>query len=279
MTGSAPRFDKPAASTMIALACLVLVTLVCLFGMIWSPYAPDAIDLAHRLSPPSAAHWFGSDELGRDLLTRIAHGAPLSVASSVATVAACALLGVLIGGTSALAPRWIDTLIMRAVDVMLSIPALVLAMALAAALGPGLVNALIAIVVARAPAYIRLARNQTLTLRREAFVEAAVANGASGSYVLARHIAPNIFPVMLIQAVSDIGGVILATAALGFVGLGAQPPSPEWGALAASGRLFFLDCWWYAAFPGLAIVLTTLGFNLLGDTVRDELDPRRGARP
>ncbi|MBU6373678.1 MAG: ABC transporter permease subunit [Alphaproteobacteria bacterium] len=279
MTHSLTLARPLSASTMIAAACLLLVTLACLFGLVWSPFAPDAIDLSQRLSPPTARHWFGTDELGRDLLARIAHGAPLTVAASVATVSACAGLGVFIGGASALAPRWVDASLMRACDIMLSIPALVLAMALAAALGPGLVNALVAVIAARAPAYVRLARNQTLALRREAFVEASVSNGASGLYVLRHHIAPNILPVMLIQAVSDIGGVILATAALGFVGLGAQPPSPEWGALAASGRLFFLDCWWYAVFPGFAVVLTTLGFNLLGDAVRDGLDPRRAARP
>jgi peptide/nickel transport system permease protein len=193
-------------------------------------------------------------------------------------VASTALLGGVIGGISAMAPGWLDAVIMRSMDILLSVPALVLAMALAAALGPGLLNAMVALIVARLPAFVRLARNQSLLLRRQGYVEFAQLNGAGPGYTLRRHIAPNVAPPIIVQAASDISGVMLAAAALGFIGLGAQPPTPEWGALAASGRLYFLDAWWYAVFPAAAMLAATAGFTLLGDAARDFFDPRHAQR-
>jgi peptide/nickel transport system permease protein len=268
------RHDHSIAG-LLGLALIAIVVLIGVIGPVLSPYSPDAIDLPHRLSPPGALHWFGTDELGRDLFSRIAHGAPLSLFAAVSVVGSCVLIGGAIGATGAVTPAWFDGVLMRGMDVLLSIPALVFAMALAAALGPGLINALIALLVTRLPAYVRLARNQAIVLRRQGYVEAARLYAGSNVYLLSRHILPNILPIMVVQGMSDVGGVILASAALGFIGLGAQPPTPEWGALVASGRLFFLDCWWYAAFPGLAILFATTGFNLIGDAVRDRMDPRR----
>ena len=265
-------------SARLGLALCGTIGLLALFGPSVIPYSPDAIDLSQRLLAPHPAHPFGTDELGRDLMARVAAGAGYSISAALGVVTCSVVLGCLIGASSALAGRWIDVAVMRLMDILLAVPALVLAMALAAALGPGLLNAMIALVVARIPAYVRLARNQALTLRRQGFVEAAGLYGAGPGYIVARHLAPNLAPVLIVQGLTDVGGVILASAALGFIGLGAQPPTPEWGVLASSGRLFFLECWWYAVFPGLAILCATMGFNLVGDWARDRMDPRLTAR-
>lgn len=263
------------STTMLAAVVLVVMLLgVGVLGPALIGYEPDAIALAERLQAPSAAHWLGTDELGRDLFSRIAHGTILSVGSAIVVAFVTAVLGMVIGGLAGLLGGWIDTLFMRVMDILLSLPALLLAIALAAALGPGLVNALIALVVVRVPVYARLARNQALALRRRAFVEASVVLGAGRLHVLRAHLVPNMLPVIVVQAFADVAGLILATAALGFIGLGAQPPTPEWGALVASSRYFIADAWWYALFPGLAIFLTAMAFNLIGDALRDWLDPR-----
>ncbi|HEY0300078.1 MAG TPA: ABC transporter permease subunit [Rhizomicrobium sp.] len=263
----------PTLATSLGAACAVVVLLLTVAGPFAGPFDPDAIDLAGRLQAPDATHWFGTDELGRDLFARIAAGGRYSLLTAVAVVLVSCAGGTLLGAACAVVPRWLDAAAMRAVDIFLSIPALVLAMALAAALGPGLQNAMIALTVARLPALVRLARNQALSLRRRGFVEAAQLYGAGRFHQLRHHILPNIAPVMIVQGVSDVSGIVLAGAALGFLGLGAQPPTPEWGALVASGRLYFLSCWWTAAFPGAAIAMTAIAFNLLGDGAREALDP------
>lgn len=276
-TASGARMRRALRSPTTASAAIVLVFIVFGVGALGpalAGYEPDAIDLAARLQPPSTAHWLGTDELGRDLFSRIAHGTVLSVGSAIVVALTTAALGMVIGGLAGLLGGWIDTSLMRAMDVLLSLPALLLAIALAAALGPGLVNALIALVVVRVPVYARLARNQALALRRRAFVEASIVLGAGKLHLLVSHLVPNMLPVIVVQAFADVAGLILATAALGFIGLGAQPPTPEWGALVASSRYFIADAWWYALFPGLAIFLTAMAFNLIGDALRDWLDPR-----
>lgn len=245
-----------------------------LLGPLAAVHQPDAIDLARRLQAPSAAHWFGTDELGRDLFSRIAYGARISLAVAIATVSTTMTIATFIGVMAALSGKWLHGLVMRLTDVALSIPALVLAIALSAALGPSLINALIALVIVRLPVFIRLARAQALALRERSFVEAAEMVGAGRFYIFRHHILPNISGVMLVQGLMDMAAVILATAALGFLGLGAQPPTPEWGALVASGRHYVLDAWWYAVFPGAALLLSAVAFNLSGDAVRDLLDPR-----
>lgn len=270
------RLHSP--SVIISATLLVGMLALVVLGPLIAAHGPNDIDLARRLLPPSASHWFGTDELGRDLFARIAYGGRLTLLSALAVVASVVAIGLLIGGLSVLAPPWVDTAVMRGVDILLSTPGLVLAMALAAALGPGLINAMLALMIARAPAFVRLARNQALIIRRMGYVEIARLNGAGDAHVLLFHLAPNVAPALIVQGASDVSGVILAAAALGFIGLGAQPPTPEWGALVASGRLFFLDCWWYALFPGLAIGLSSIGFTLLGDAARDWIDPRSQGR-
>jgi peptide/nickel transport system permease protein len=187
-------------------------------------------------------------------------------------------IGVLIGCLSGVLGGRIDTGIMRLMDVVMALPALVLAMALAAALGPSLFNSMLAVAVVRIPAYVRLARGQTLSLREQVYVKASRTYGASPFYILRWHILPNAMSPIIVQATLDLGGVVLIAAALSFIGLGAQPPTAEWGALVSSGRSFMLDQWWYATFPGLAILITAMGCNLLGDGIRDMLDPRLRTR-
>ncbi len=272
-TAAPARRGARTVASAIGAGLTVAVLLLALIGPFVTPYQPASIDLPERLLAPSPAHWLGTDELGRDLFSRIANGGRYSLLVALSVVGSVSVLGSLIGGLSAIGPRWADAVVMRACDIVLSVPALVLAMALAAALGPGLENAMIALVVARIPAFVRLARNQALVVRHQAYMEAAELMGAGPAHNMVHHVLPNIGPVMLVQGVGDVSGVILASAALGFIGLGAQPPTPEWGALVASGRLYFLDSWWYGLFPGLAIAATAIGFNLLADVARDLLDP------
>lgn len=270
---AALRADRAGA---VGFAIVALLLLFALIGPSLTIYAPDAIALRDRLQPPGWQHWMGTDELGRDLFSRIANGARPSLLAAIMIVTATILLGTLIGGLAGIVGGWAEAVVMRLVDVMLAVPPLVLAMALAAALGPSLTNALLALLVVRLPFFVRLARGQTIGLMTRGYVEAAVLAGAGKFYLLRHHIAPNLAGIMLIQGLSDIAGVILAAAALGFIGLGAQPPSPEWGALVATGRSFALDAWWYGVFPGAALLLAAIGFNLLGDWARDLLDPRTG---
>lgn len=270
---------KDAASQLgpAGVAGCVLVAFVLalsLIGPFLTGHDPNAVELANRLRPPSGNHWLGTDELGRDLFARIAHGGARTLLAALGVVSCVAVAGVLIGGAAALSGKFVETAVMRAADILLSIPGLVLAMALAAALGPGLVNAMIALGVSRLPLFVRLARNQATVLRRAPYVEFARLSGARPRHVLAHHIAPNAAPPLLVQAVSDVSGAILAVSALGFIGLGSQPPSPEWGALVASGRLYVLDAWWLGVAPGLAIALAAVGFTLVGDALRDAFDPR-----
>jgi len=256
-------------------AFLVLaMVLIALFAPIIAPTDPLAIDIRNRLLPPGAEHWFGTDEVGRDIFSRVVHGTRLSLGVSFGVVLAAGVMGTMIGCFAALQKGWIESVIMRLVDIMLSIPGLVLAMALSIALGPSLENALIALVVVLVPSYVRLARGQARVVSGQAYVEAASLFGLSRWYILRRHVIPNSVQPMVIQASIDLGNVILVAAALSFLGLGAQPPIPEWGAMVGSGRKYLLDHWWYVTFPGCAIVLAAVGFNLLGDGIRDLLDPK-----
>jgi peptide/nickel transport system permease protein len=264
--------------TLVGLGIFAIVLFAIVFAPVIAPYPPDAVDLAHRLMPPGAAHWFGTDEVGRDVLSRVIFGARNSCGAGFGIVALAAVGGLVIGCFAGLAGGLVDNLVMRLMDVMLALPTLVLALALAAALGPSLVNALLAVAVVRLPAYVRFARAQTLTLRHRNYVKVARTFGAGTAHVLRWHILPNALSPILVQATLDLGGTILIAAALSFIGLGAQPPTAEWGAMISTGRNFLLDQWWYATFPGLAILVTALGCNLLGDGLRDLLDPRLGPR-
>lgn len=239
---------------------------------------PTAINLRARLAPPSWAHPFGTDEVGRDIFTRVMHGGRVSIGVALFVVAVSASVGTVIGGLSGILGGKIDTVIMRVMDVVLAVPSLVLTMALAAALGPSLVNAMIAIAVVRIPTYVRLSRGQTLVVREAGYVMAARVFGARPLQILRLHVVPNIQSPVVVQATLDIGAVILMVAGLSFIGLGAQPPAAEWGAMVSAGRSFILDQWWYSAFPGGAILFTSIAFNLLGDGIRDLTDPRQKGR-
>lgn len=268
--------QSPLTLTGGAIMLLMLVMMV--FSPWLVPQDPNAIDLASRLQPPTAAHWFGTDEVGRDLFSRVLIGSQQSVAAGLAVVFVAGISGSLLGCLSGVLGSRGDALIMRLMDIMLSIPSLVLTMALAAALGPSLFNAMLAIAIVRIPFYVRLARGQTLIVRQHTFVEAASTFGASRWHLISWHILRNALPPLVVQASLDIGSAILMAATLGFIGLGAQQPTAEWGAMVANGRNYVLDQWWYCTFPGVAILLTAVGFNLFGDGIQDLLDPKSGGR-
>jgi len=257
---------------------LILITLMCLaaaLAPLLAAHDPDAIDLGSRLLPPSALHLFGTDEVGRDLFSRVVYGGRQSIGVGIFVAFVASVIGSIIGCFSGIIGRMVDTLIMRLMDIVLSVPSLVLTMALAAALGPSLFNAMIAITVVRIPYYVRLARGQTLSIREMAYVRAAETFGAGKPHIVRWHVLRNALPPVIVQMTLDIGNAILMAAALGFIGLGAQQPTAEWGAMIASGRNYLLDQWWYSTFPGVAILITAIGFNLVGDGVRDMLDPKQ----
>jgi peptide/nickel transport system permease protein len=260
--------------TVAGCAIVVTVFAAMILAPAVAPYDPNRLNLAVRLAAPSWQHVFGTDEVGRDLLSRIIWGSRSSVIAGLLTVAISMTVGTTVGATAGLASGWIDTVIMRIMDVMLAFPSFILAMALAAALGPSLVNAIVPIAIVRTPFYVRLARAQALGLRERAYVRAAETFGSSRRHILWRHILPNSMAPIVVQATLDIGLAILTVSALSFIGLGAQQPTAEWGAMVANGRAYFLDQWWYPTFPGLAILVTAVGFNLVGDGLREVLDPR-----
>jgi len=261
--------------TMAGLAITLLVLLCMAFAPWLATHDPNALNLAQRLAEPSAAHWFGTDEVGRDLFSRVLYGSQQSVGVGLFVAFASCLIGGLLGCMSGVIGGRFDGLMMRLMDIMLSVPSLVLIMALAAALGPSLFNAMLAITLVRIPFYVRLARGQALSIRQMGYVKAAQTFGAGRWHIVLWHVARNAMPPLLVQLSLDIGSAILMASALGFIGLGAQQPTAEWGAMVATGRNYILDQWWYSTFPGLAILITATGFNLLGDGVRDLLDPRQ----
>jgi len=251
-----------------------LLVFMAVFAPLIAPYSPTKMSLRDRLSPPSASHLFGTDDAGRDILSRVIYGSRITLRICLVVVGLTLGIGTLLGVLSGYIGGWIDEMIMRLTDVFLAFPALILAMAIAAALGPSLENAIIAMVVIWWPRYARVARGQVLAIREIDYVTSARALGASSSRIMLYHILPNCTSPIVVQATLDLGEVVLTAATLSFIGFGAQPPVPEWGAMISVGRNFIRDYWWYPTFPGLAILLTVMGFNLLGDAVRDVLDPR-----
>ncbi len=248
--------------------------LVALIAAVWTPYPPDAPTLAQRLGSPTWAHPFGTDDVGRDIMTRLAYGARYSLLMGIVAVSLSAAIGVptgLIAGYKG--GRW-DIVAMRVVDVLMTLPSIVLAVAIVSVLGPGIASVILAVAVASIPAFARLARATTLTLRDQDFVAAARVVGASDRRILARHVFPNSLPPLIVQASIGVGSTILIASALGFLGLGVQPPTPEWGSMLSRGRSYISSSPHLVLFPGLAIALLVLGFNLLGDGLRDALDPR-----
>lgn len=260
---------------LLGLLLIILMCLAAILAPLLTAHDPNAIDLGSRLLPPSAAHFFGTDEVGRDLFSRVLYGARQSIGVGIFVAFVASAIGSVIGCFSGVIGRTVDTIIMRTMDIVLSVPSLVLTMALAAALGPSLFNAMIAITIVRIPYYVRLARGQTQSIREMAYVQAAKTFGAGRRHIVRWHVLRNALPPVIVQMTLDIGNAILMAAALGFIGLGAQQPTAEWGAMIASGRNFLLDQWWYSTFPGVAILITAIGFNLVGDGVRDMLDPKQ----
>jgi peptide/nickel transport system permease protein len=261
-------------SAWIGITIVSLLAAVALAGPAAAPYDPFHISAPEKLRPPSPVHPFGTDDLGRDLLSRVLTGARISLAVAVVVLVLAMVVGVGLGLIAGYWGGWMDEVLMRTTDVFLAFPRLVLAIAIAATLGPGLSNSVIAIALSWWPWYTRLVRGQLLSLREQEYVLAAVSLGAGRPRILLQHLLPNVGTTVVIQASIDIGFAILATASLSFIGLGAQPPTPEWGAIIAQARSYMVDAWWYPTFPGLAIFLAVLGFNLLGNAVRDAFDPR-----
>ncbi|MEP7239616.1 MAG: nickel transporter permease [Devosia sp.] len=261
-------------TAVVGLVIVALLLLAAIFAPWLSVYSPIVQDLPNRLAPPSAAHWFGTDELGRDILSRTLYGARVTLTIVALVSIVVAPIGLIVGTIAGYTGGWIDTLLMRITDVFLAFPRLVLALAFAAALGPGIENAVIAISLTAWPPYARIARSETLAIARSDFIQAAVLQGASTWRILFRHIVPLCLSSVIVRLTLDMAGIILTAAGLGFLGLGAQPPTAEWGAMVSSGRDVILDQWWVATIPGLAIFVVSLGFNLLGDGLRDVFDPK-----
>ncbi len=267
------RYGMPALGGMIVLAWLVLA----LAAPLVAPYAPDAVDVTVRLQPPSAVHWLGTDELGRDVLSRLIYGARVSMLTGVVVVAVGGLVGTLVGGIAAYAGGWVESVLMRFTDLVLCFPPIILALAIAAALGIGTTNTIIAMLVVWWPKFARLARSLVLQQRAREYVEAAIIAGYSPARILGRHIIPNAVGPLVVLLTLDVGNAIITFAGLSFLGLGVVPPTAEWGAMVAEGRQL-VQQWWVAAFPGFAILSIVLGFNFFGDGVRDWLDPKAGIR-
>lgn len=261
---------------VFGMVILALMVLSAVFAPWLAPFDPNAQDITQRLLPPGAAHWLGTDQLGRDLLSRVIYGTQptLLIVSLVAVLSAPA--GLLLGMCAGYFGGWIEAVLMRITDIFMAFPRLVLALALVAVLGPGIVNAVIAIAITAWPPYARIARTETRTVKGSDFIQAARVQGLPTSRILFGHLLPICLPSTVIRVTLDMAGIILTAAGLGFLGLGAQPPMSEWGAMISTGRQYIFDQWWVAAVPGVAILLGSLAFNLVGDGLRDVLDPKNG---
>ena len=263
--------------SLLALIILVLLALIAILAPYIAPYPEDFADAAHMsesLLPPSAQHWMGTDELGRDIFSRVLYGTRVSLRAALCAVGLSLMIGIPLGAIAGSFGGWVDNVIMRITDVFLSFPPLLLAIAMVALMGSSLNNAVLAISLSWWPWYTRLVRGQAISVKERKFVQAAETIGTSRMKIIFKHIIPNCISPVIVQASMDIGGVILTVASLSFLGLGAQLPTPEWGLMISTGRRFFPDSWWYCIFPGLAIFITVLCFNLLGDAIREILDPK-----
>ena len=261
---------------MIGLLLILALLLMALFAPWLAHYSPIEQDLQARLHAPSHAHWLGTDELGRDIYSRIVYGSRITLYIIALVAIIVVPIGMLVGTTAGYFGGWIDKVLMRITDIFMAFPRLILALAFVAVLGPSIENAVIAITITSWPPYARIARAETLTVRNSEFILAARLQGASHGRILYGHIAPMCLSSVIVRLTLDMAGVILIAAGLGFLGLGAQPPAPEWGLMISQGRQYLLDQWWVPTMPGIAIFLVSLGFNLLGDGLRDVLDPKHG---
>ncbi|UPT54244.1 nickel transporter permease [Dickeya zeae] len=261
----------------LAVIGLIIIAAVMLLALVapWlAPYDPGFQNLSNRLAAPSAAHWFGTDELGRDVFSRIVYGGRTTLGMVLAVVALTAPIGLLVGCIAGYAGGWLDKILMRLTDIFLAFPRLVLALAFVAALKPGVESAILAIALTAWPPYARLARAETLQFRHTDFIAASRLTGAAPLRIILRHIMPLCVPSLIVRVTLDMSSIIITAASLGFLGMGAQPPSPEWGTMIATARRFLFNAWWVPLVPCIAIFLTSLAFNFLGDGLRDVLDPK-----
>jgi peptide/nickel transport system permease protein len=269
-------FQRLMGSRLAAIGAVIIALLILLavFGPLISPYDPNDIDMSNRVQPPSLAHPFGTDDFGRDILSRVLTGARVSLKVGIIAVGISMSIGTLLGLVSGYYGRWTDEIIMRSMDILFAFPAILLAIAIVAALGPGVTNAMIAIGIVYTPIFARITRGSVLAVREQVYIEAAKSTGCGDSRILSHHILPNVSAPIIVEITLSLAFAILAEAALSFLGLGTQPPDPSWGRMLSEGRSFIQMAPWIGVFPGLAIMLTVMGFNFLGDGLRDALDPR-----
>ncbi len=263
---------------MLGLAVLVIIIVAAIFAPLLATHDPFAQDLGNRLlAPGEKGHFFGTDSLGRDIYSRILYGARISIYIVILVAMVAPVMGLIMGTVAGYAGGWVDVVLMRITDIFLAFPRLILALAFVAALGAGIENAVLAISLTAWPPYARIARAETLTIRNSDYIHAIRLQGAGPVRIVTRHIWPLCISSLIIRITLDMAGIILTAAGLGFLGLGAQPPSPEWGAMISEGRKYILDFWWVATIPGIAIFGISLAFNLLGDGLRDVLDPKESS--
>ncbi|SEB59339.1 peptide/nickel transport system permease protein [Paramicrobacterium humi] len=261
--------------TVASAIVLAVIVVVAVGGPWFAPYGANSIDVANALNGPSAAHWFGTDDLGRDVFSRVLIATRASLQIAVVSVAFAFIVGVFVGVVSGYRGGWLDTVLMRIVDVMFAFPVLLLALAIVAILAPGMATTMLAIGIVYTPIFARVARASALSVRVEPFVQASKTMGTGDWYILGRHILPNIAGPVIVQTSLSLAFAILSEAALSFLGLGIQPPAPSWGRMLFDAQGFLGQAWWMSIFPGAAIFVTVLAFNLLGDGLRDVLDPRQ----
>lgn len=261
---------------MLGLVILIILILLAIFANVIADYETVVIkqNLANRLSPPNSQNWLGTDEFGRDIFARLIHGARVSLKVGILAVGLSIIIGGTLGAISGFYGGYTDNVIMRIMDIFLAVPSILLAIAIVSALGPSIINLMVAISISSVPRYARIVRASVLSIRDQEFIEAAKAIGASNTRIIFKHIIPNSLAPVIVQGTLGVASAILSTAGLSFIGLGIQPPDPEWGSMLSGGRQYLRYAWWVTTFPGVAIMITILSLNLLGDGLRDALDPR-----
>ncbi len=273
-TTIALRELRRSRSAIVGAAIMAVLLLIALFAPLIAPYDPIAIDPSVSLQGPSGRHWMGTDDFGRDILSRVLYGTRISLRVGIIAVGIGGSIGLLIGLAAGYIGGWFDFIAMRAVDVLLSFPGILLALLIMTVLGPSLTNVMIAVGISNVPLYVRLVRGTVLSAKESGYVEAARGTGCSHLTIVVKHIVPNIIAPFIVVTTLEVANAILLSATLSFLGMGAQPPTPEWGAMLNEGRRYIRTAWWMITFPGLMIMLSVLGINLLGDGLRDALDPK-----
>ena len=259
---------------MFGFCLLLALILTAIFANVLAPYPEEAQDLTASFQPPSAQHFFGTDEYGRDIFSRLIYGSRISIAIGAVAATLSALIGIVIGSLAGFYGGKVDNVLMRLIDIMMAIPSTLLGISIVAALGNGIRNVIIAVAIGAVPSYARIVKASILSVKEQEFVEAARANGASDFHIIFHHILPNCLAPIIVQITMGVAKAILEASALSFIGLGVQPPSAEWGAMLSAGRSYIRRAWWIVTFPGLALAMLIFGLNLFGDGLRDALDPR-----